>query len=92
MTIRTSESHPLQIATLPVGAGSVGVTLCPGKQGDSVFGAGWARDLATDIAVIREWGASAVVTLLEEHEFERLGVRALPEAVRAAGFEWHHLP
>ena len=68
------------------------MTLCPGKQGDSVFGAGWARDLATDIAAIREWGASAVVTLIEEHEFEMLGVPALPEAVRAAGIEWHHLP
>ena len=90
--IRTSETDPLRIAALPVGAGLVGITLCPGKQGDSVFGAGWARDLATDIAVIREWGASAVVTLIEEHEFEMLGVQALPEAVRAAGLEWHHLP
>ena len=92
MTIRTSESDPLQIAALPVGGGLVGVTLCPGKQGDSVFGAGWARDLATDIAAIREWGASAVVTLIEEHEFEMLGVQALPDAMREAGIEWHHLP
>ena len=92
MSTRTSESDPLRIAALPVGGGLVGVTLCPGKRGDSVFGAGWARDLATDIAMIREWGASAVVTLIEEHEFEMLGVQALPEAVRAAGIEWHHLP
>ena len=49
MTIRTSESDPLRIAELPVGAGFVGITLCPGKQGDSVFGAGWARDLASDL-------------------------------------------
>ena len=78
--------------TLPVGDGVVGVTLCPGKRGDSVFGAGWARDLATDIAAIRDWGASAVVTLIEDHEFEMLGVSALPDALRAAGIEWHHLP
>jgi len=91
MTVRTSESDPLLIASLPVGAGLVGITLCPGKRGDSVFGAGWARDLATDIAAIREWGASSVVTLIEAHEFEMLGVPALPEAVRAAGIEWHHL-
>ena len=89
--IRTSESDPLRIAELPVAGGVVGITLCPGKQGDSVFGAGWARDLATDIAAIRDWGASAVVTLIEAHEFEMLGVQALPDAVRAAGLEWHHL-
>jgi ADP-ribosyl-[dinitrogen reductase] hydrolase len=90
--IRTSESDPLRIAGLPVGGGLVGVTLCPGKRGDSVFGTGWARDLAMDVAAIRDWGASAVVTLIEEREFELLGVQALPEAVRAAGIEWHHLP
>ena len=92
MTIRTSETDPLRIAELPVGGGLVGITLCPGKQGDSVFGAGWARDLASDLTAIRDWGASAVVTLIEEHEFEMLGVQTLPEAVRAAGLEWHHLP
>lgn len=88
----TSASDPLRIAALSVGGGLVGVTLCPGKRGDSVFGAGWARDLATDVAAIRGWGASAVVTLIEDHEFEMLGVPALHEAVRAAGLEWHHLP
>ena len=91
MKFRTSESDPLRIAELPVGAGIVGITLCPGKTGESVFGVDWARDLATDIAAIREWGASAVVTLIEDQEFELLGVQALPEAVRAAALEWHHL-
>ena len=41
---------------------------------------------------IRDWGASAVVTLIEEHEFAMLGVQALPDAFREAGIEWHHLP
>jgi ADP-ribosylglycohydrolase len=90
--IRTSETDPLRFAELPAGAGLVGITLCPGKQGDSVFGASWARDLAADVAAIREWGASAVVTLIEEHEFEMLGVQSLPRALREAGLEWHHLP
>ena len=92
MAIRTSLSDPLQIAALNVGMGIVGVTLCPGKRGDSVFGEGWARDLEADVAAIRDWGASAVVTLIEDHEFEMLGVESLPDAVRDAGMEWHHLP
>jgi ADP-ribosylglycohydrolase/protein-tyrosine phosphatase len=92
LTRRTSETDPLQIAEVSAGAGVVGITLCPGKQGDSVFGAGWARDLEADIEVIRSWGAAAVVTLIEDHEFDLLGVEALPAAVTAAGIEWHHLP
>jgi len=90
--IRTSEMDPLQIAEVTVGTGIVGITLCPGKHGDSVFGDGWQRDLATDIAAIRDWAASAVVTLIEDHEFEMLGVEGLPDAVREAGLELHHLP
>ena len=92
MKIRTSETDPLGIAEMPVGVGTVGVTLCPGKRATAFSVTGWARDLATDLAVIRDWGASAVVTLIEEHEFEMLGVESLPEAIRAAGIEWHHLP
>ena len=92
MKLRTSETDPLWIAEIPTGGGVIGVTLCPGKRGASVFGQAWARDLATDVAAIADWGATAVVTLIEEDEFVLLGVEALPQAVRAAGIEWHHLP
>jgi ADP-ribosylglycohydrolase/protein-tyrosine phosphatase len=89
---RTSASDPLRIAELPFGAGLIGITLCPGKRGDSQQGSRWARDLDTDIAAIRSWGASAVVTLIEDHEFAMLGVDSLPRAMQDAGLEWHHLP
>jgi protein-tyrosine phosphatase len=89
---RTSETDPLHIAQVTAGAGLVGLTICPGKRGDSVFGAAWERDLDADVRVIREWGAAAVVTLIEDHEFEILGVERLSAAVRDAGMQWHHLP
>jgi protein-tyrosine phosphatase len=89
---RTSETDPLRIAQVMAGAGLIGLTICPGKRGGSVFGAGWERDLDADVRVIREWGAAAVVTLIEDHEFKMLGVERLGEAVVAAGIEWHHLP
>jgi len=92
MKSRTSLSHPLQIATLPIETGAIGVTFCPGKQGDSVFGAPWARDLSLDLDVIQAWGASAVVTLVEGHELISLGVPDLGQRVRERGMEWHHLP
>ena len=56
----TSTSHPLIIATLPIGQGAVGVTFCPGKQGDSVSGALWERDLGLDLDAIERWGATEV--------------------------------
>ncbi len=89
---RTSITHPLRIDTLPVGNGSLGITFCPGKKGDSAHGAPWARDLDLDMDSIEVWGAAAVVTLIEDHEFEMLSVRPLGEAVMARGIEWHHLP
>ncbi len=92
MKLRTSQSDPLKVAELRAGGGVLGITLCPGKGGASTFGAGWSRDLATDVAAIRSWGAEAVVTLIEDHEFEMLGVPTLPDALREAGMEWHHLP
>lgn len=93
-TPRTSITHPLEIATIPVGenGGRIGVTLCPGKKGPSVFGAPWDRDLAADITVIREWGATSVLTLIEPSEFDLLQVRRLPTAVRDAGLVWLHAP
>ena len=90
--VRTSVTDPLWIASLSVGGGTLGLTLCPGKRGSSLSGAWWERDLEVDVAAIAAWGASALVTLIEEHEFALLGVERLPNAVRAAGIAWHHLP
>jgi len=89
---RTSQTHPLRIDDLPVANGRLGLTLCPGKRGDSVFGAPWARDLDTDLDAIRDWGADAVVTLIETDEATMLGVAGLGEGVTARGMAWHHLP
>ncbi|MGU3450918.1 cyclin-dependent kinase inhibitor 3 family protein [Methylobacterium sp. 391_Methyba4] len=94
LSVRTSLTHPLQIATIPVGekGGRIGITLCPGKVDDTSAGGAWERDLQADVASLRDWGASSVLTLLEAHEFDLLKVRGLPEAVRDAGLIWHHSP
>jgi ADP-ribosyl-[dinitrogen reductase] hydrolase len=75
-----------------VAHGEIGMTLCPGKRGDSFSGGRWERDLATDIRMVREWGASTVVTLMEAEELKRLGVAGIGDAVESAGMDWHHLP
>ena len=91
----TSLSHPLRIAELSVQGftGMIGITICPGKKGYSVYARQkWSRDLNSDMEVIRGWGAGAVVTLLEDHEFDLLHVRQLPDSVRERGMLWLHLP
>lgn len=97
---RTSISHPLLIAEIPIPSsfavgctgGMIGITFCPGKCGPSVWGSTWARDLAIDLDVIRDWGATDVVTLMEDHEFNLLQVRQLGQQVQARAMKWHHLP
>lgn len=94
ITVRTSLSHPLRIDELRVEGvtGLIGITFCPGKCGESYGGLRWERDREKDLNVIADWRADAVVTLIEDHEFEMLGVPQLGEQIRARGIEWHHLP
>lgn len=55
--MRTSASHPIRIDPLPVGNGVLGLTFCPGKKARSLYGAPSDRDLDTDLAAVRDWGA-----------------------------------
>lgn len=91
-TAKTSVSHPLWIAEIPALEGLIGITFCPGKKQTGAISGTWARDLDLDLAAVKHWGASNVITLIEEHEFNELDVGALPERVRELGMRWHHLP
>ena len=90
--LRDSTLHPLRIDSLPICSGRLGLTLCPGKKGESVFGDRWDRNLDIDLDVIKSWGTKAVVTLIEEAEFRQLSVTGLGDALLAQGIEWHHFP
>jgi ADP-ribosyl-[dinitrogen reductase] hydrolase len=97
MTPNRSIISPLRIdaVTVPGTGGLIGMTICPGK--DEYAGLGipsgpWKRDLDLDLQVIRDWQAQALVTLIEDFEFELLSVPELPEKVRALGIRWLHLP
>lgn len=71
--IQTSQSSPLRIAEVHFGDhnGVLGLTFCPGKK-DLPYR--WNRGLNDDLNIVRNWGASSVVTLIEDHEFEFLQV------------------
>jgi ADP-ribosyl-[dinitrogen reductase] hydrolase len=92
--MRTSISHPLQIAAVSGGSefGRVGLTFCPGKYDPHAMSGGWDRELARDLDTIRDWGAAAVVTLLEPQELALLRVEQLGEEVFRRHMSWFHLP
>jgi ADP-ribosyl-[dinitrogen reductase] hydrolase len=97
MDSNRSITSPLQIDAVEVPgiSGLIGMTVCPGK--DEYAGLGiptgpWKRDLDLDLQAIRDWGAGALVSLIEGHEFNLLGVPDLPAKVRSLGIIWSHLP
>ena len=90
---RTSATDPLRIDTVATpGGGLIGMAHCPGKVQSHPDGGGWRRDLDTDLDRVREWGAVAVVTLMQTDELVAYHVGRMGEAVQARSMEWHHLP
>ena len=91
---RTSRSHPLRIGSVTPARdhGRIGITLCPGKTDPAGLTGAWARDLDLDLDRIRDWGATAVVSLITDQEIDHLGIRNLPKAVANRHMEWWHLP
>jgi ADP-ribosyl-[dinitrogen reductase] hydrolase len=91
---KTSLTHPLQIAVVTAGPGfgRVGITFCPGKYDPHAMSGYWDRDLALDLDTVRDWGAAAVVTLLEPNELTLLRVERVGEDVLRRNMRWFHLP
>jgi ADP-ribosyl-[dinitrogen reductase] hydrolase len=91
---KTSLSHPLQIAAVSAGPafGRVGITFCPGKRDSKAMTGIWDRDLSIDLDAVRQWGAAAVVTLVEQKELVLLRVETLGHEVSRRGMQWFHLP
>lgn len=91
--MRTSLSHPLQIAAVQPNPnfGRIGITFCPGKHDQFAATGAWARDLHLDLDAIKSWGASMVLTLVEPVELIELKVPTLGEEVQRRGMHWQHL-
>ena len=84
---------PLEINTVAIGdhGGSVGMCCCPGRIEQHHDGVHRQRDLDEDLAMVSSWQPNLVISLLELHEFEFLGVSRLPEEFKKR-FEWLHYP
>jgi protein-tyrosine phosphatase len=92
--VRTSDGYPLEIVVVRAepNHGRIGITFCPGKFDLNAKIGSWNRNLDADLDAIRIWGASLVVTLVEQSELELLRVGQLGDAVRARDMHWLHLP
>ncbi|MET0091246.1 MAG: cyclin-dependent kinase inhibitor 3 family protein [Candidatus Thiodiazotropha sp.] len=92
--MRTSQTHPLQIAEVQASPehGRIGITFCPGKDDLFAHTGAWKRDLETDLDVIVAWGARRVITLVEQQELRELKVLNLGHAIQSRGIQWRHLP
>ena len=85
-------SGPLRIAEVPTPVtGSLGITHCPGRNTVDSAGCQWKRNLRDDLRDLTAWGASAVLTLVEDSEFARLGVPEFAAEIRTTPLAWYHM-
>ena len=91
--VRTSQQYPLQIDTVavPECRGRLGMTLCPGKKQRGALTGDWSRDLDLDLLAIRDWGATVIVNLMEDHEMAEFGVTDTPSRI-PSGIEYLCMP
>ncbi|MFQ5659300.1 MAG: cyclin-dependent kinase inhibitor 3 family protein [Gammaproteobacteria bacterium] len=90
----TRLTTPLQIDSVSVECsnGIIGMSQCPGRIAVNAIEGSRDRDLDADLKEICDWGASALVTLMEKEEMEWLGVADLPDKAIQIGLEHYHLP
>ena len=92
--IRTSATHPLRVdkIEMPGYPGKLGLTFCPGKRSEGLYGGTWERDLQTDLAALERVGTAMLISVMEQHEFALLEVDRFPETLIEYSFIWRHLP
>lgn len=74
----TSAASPLRVDWVDTGLwpGRLGLTIAPGKKGASLYqpGVTHERDLEADLTRLAQEGVTVLAPLLEDHEFELLGI------------------
>ena len=71
--------------------GMIGISSCPGLRDDYVFDL-YSESLMDDVQAIKGWGASVIITLMEDAELQRLGIRDLGRSIVNLNMIWLHLP
>jgi ADP-ribosyl-[dinitrogen reductase] hydrolase len=90
----TMKNLPLLIDTLTIPGvpGQIGITSCPGMKDEFCCLDTYQESLNDDLLTIRNWGAIALVTLLDGSELTTLGVNELSGKAMSHNLVWIHLP
>lgn len=84
-----SRADPIRVDWVPTALwpGQLGLTFAPGKKGESLLQPGVThdRDLQEDLDELIRQGTGVLAPLLEEHEFELLGLDSYHEQADARG-------
>ena len=85
--------HTLRIdqLTVPGTDGQLGLARCPGTHESGLARRGRTRAIERDLAAVRDWGASMLVTLMDAQELTRCGVADLGDRARER-LTWLWLP
>lgn len=81
--------HPVAIPGIK---GLIGISACPGLKEETTRFDLYGEKLINDLVAIHNWGAVALVTLLDEFELSTLGVKDLPNKAKQLSIQWRHLP
>lgn len=93
MTLMTLPMTPtLVIHRVPVGAGALSMSHCPGRERLGPGGTALARDLQADLQAIQASGATHLLSLVQTQEFPHLGVPQFAQAVAESGLHWWQVP
>jgi protein-tyrosine phosphatase len=74
--------HGLELATLTLGRGELGLCPIPGRGGDYLG----------DLATLLHWAPTLVFSMTTAEEMARAGAAGLADDLARAGIGWRHLP
>ena len=87
--------HPLlriDAIDVPRHDGRIGLCACPGGRRTMAVDHDPVMDLINDLDNIVSFGASGVVSLIDDKELISLGIESLPLRLQRHGLWWKHLP
>lgn len=86
-------SGPLRCeSVLKLGPAELLLTHLPGRSHVDGKGRVWSRDLGADLKALRDWGAEAIICLVEPQELIAMGVPDYADAVQEHALTLFHLP
>ncbi len=80
--VKNSINTPIRIdaVNVPGTNGLIGMTLCPGKKYTGPTGV-HDRDLDVDLDAIHAWGATMLISLIEEHEYRKVRIEDIDSRI-----------